>query len=674
MQELSVQQLIDPGFAEATYAATGDCVVVLSDKSRVTMPIRLAIINGIFWAVYAEFEHPITKKEILWIDDFRDSTATDCGSSVYRELVLVCRHPYLNVLSSIWRAMCRLFSFVHRHCREYQVSIDWLSLCEMCNEPKMLEVCNRHIDETLGSKVAEETYAQITKDLIKILNTPGELKVNPLRPFMDAGVLNKNQLPQMFCAYGPRADITDEMKKHVINSSAMSGLTGIEDFAIEYLSAKKAQFSNTTAIEQAQYMARKCRLGASRQPKAYEGWCGSQVTFPFVINPRNKHNFLGKYIKVTPEEFEKYDDDKIHLYDDCSIMLTKNNIDHFVNREVQMWSPFGCRHTDGFCEHCAGYMNQKMLAFIPPDIQVGVYSATHFVSKVTQKILSAKHLIKTDSREYILDTLARKYLTKNSDALFWSAGMVKWLQRYRLRFQVKDIGTVSDLQQENLPAGNAWSSIKMFTVVDEKGNVIDTVELTDGSTCPYFSGAAMEYMRRVFRDINVTSEYIDVPLARFDFRKPMFKYTTVNDDMMSFVDSVEAFLSSKIRDYRSVPKCISDFSDLVYSKTDVNIFYIEVMLRAFLISSGGVDNSIPVIEDPLKDVEFDKMGSMISESALSTKLAFERLSDLFVHPEPTLKARGSGYGFPDPHFNFGADIGNEGAGDRMRELLMTMQR
>lgn len=673
MQELSVQQLIDPGFAETMYAVSGDCVVVMSDKSKVVMPVRLALVNGIFWSVYAEFGHPINKNEILWIDDFRDSTATDCGSIVYRELVLRCRQPHLNVLSSIWKAMCRLFSFVHRHCREYQVSIDWLSLCEMCNQPKMLEVCNRHIDEKLGTKAAEEVYAQITKDLLRLLSVPGEIEFNPLRPFMDAGVLNKNQLPQMFCAYGPRADITDEMKKHVINSSAMSGLTGIEDFAIEYLSAKKAQFSNTTAIEQSQYTARKCRLGASRLPNVYEGWCGSQVTIPFIIQPHSKHNFLGKYIKVTPEEFKKYDDDKIHLYDDCSIMLTKKNIDYFVGREVQMWSPFGCRHTDGFCEHCAGYMNQKMTAFVPPGMQIGVYSATHFVSRMTQKILSAKHLIKTNSIEFVLGTVARKYLSKNSDVLFWQSSMTKWLQKYNLRIQVKDIGTVSDLQHENLPGGRSWSKIGMFSLVNDQGNIIDSVELTDGTTYPYFSGAAMEYMRKVFNDITVTSEFIDIPLKGFDFHKPIFKYTTVNDDMMAYVDSVKAFLSNSIGDYRSIPKCINDFSELVFTKTDINIFYIEVMLRAFLISKGGVDHSIPVIEDPLKDVEFDKMGSMISESALSTKLAFERLSELFIHPEPTLKARGSGYGFPDPHFNFGADIGNENAGENLRNLLHELQ-
>jgi hypothetical protein len=318
-------------------------------------------------------------------------------------------------------------------------------------------------------------------------------------------------------------------------------------------------------------------------------------------------------------------------------------------------------------------MNQKMTAFVPPGMQIGVYSATHFVSRMTQKILSAKHLIKTNSIEFVLGTVARKYLSKNSDVLFWQSSMTKWLQKYNLRIQVKDIGTVSDLQHENLPGGRSWSKIGMFSLVNDQGNIIDSVELTDGTTYPYFSGAAMEYMRKVFNDITVTSEFIDIPLKGFDFHKPIFKYTTVNDDMMAYVDSVKAFLSNSIGDYRSIPKCINDFSELVFTKTDINIFYIEVMLRAFLISKGGVDHSIPVIEDPLKDVEFDKMGSMISESALSTKLAFERLSELFIHPEPTLKARGSGYGFPDPHFNFGADIGNENAGENLRNLLHELQ-
>ena len=677
--EFPIDAVINQDFAETYYTETGDCCIVMDDREKVVMPIRLAIINGMAWACWRKFGVKITKinkttkkSMIFWIKTVPSNIATKIGSEIYRDLVLFRNMDYKKALSCVYWFMCRMFSFVHRHCREYQASLDMVSLCEMCEQPELKEICDRHIDEDKGSKVAEMQYAKITKDLIKILNTPSALQINPLKPFLDAGVLNNNQLPQMFCAYGPRADITDKMMKHVINSSAMSGLKDIEDFAIEYLSAKKAAVSNTEAITKSQYFARKCRLGASRLPKAYPGWCGSTVTIPFVINPKYKHNFLGKYIKVTKEEFKKYDDDGYHPFNDCSIKLTRNNIDHFVGREVQMWSPFGCRHTDGVCEHCAGYMNQKMIYFIPMNVQLGVYSGTQFVEKVTQKVLSAKHLIKTSSREFYLTQSASRYLYKDSDVLFWNTSVVKTLRKAKLRINVRDVGAVSDLLHPVLPAGAAWSKIGMFEIIGSKGNTIDTIELTDGTIYPYFSGDFMEYMQSIFKELVMHSDSIDIPLERFDFRTPVFKYTTTNADMMAFVDDVGAFLSSKIGDYRSIPKALEDFSSLVYTKTDVNIFYIEIILRSFLVSQGGMDHSIPIITDPNQAVEFDKMGSMISESALSTKLAFERLQELFTKARPTLKAKGSGYGFPDPHFGFGMDVEGEGAEEALNKLLESM--
>ena len=158
----------------------------------------------------------------------------------------------------------------------------------------------------------------------------------------------------------------------------------------------------------------------------------------------------------------------------------------------------------------------------------------------------------------------------------------------------------------------------------------------------------MTYMKQHFKDIKSdNAEFIDIPLKDFDFGKPIFMYTAVNDDMLTYVLGTDRFLCSKICDYRSIGKCLQDFSTLVYSKSDINIFYIEMMLRAFLITVGGKDHTIPIITDPNAPVEFDKMSSMISESALSTKLSFERLEELFERPEPTLFDKGDGYGFND---------------------------
>jgi len=651
LPEYKVDEVVTAEFAEANAKAKGDCVVKFYNGKCVALPIRLAILNGMFWTIYRRMGQKVLPADILWIDTFTDETPVKCGSGIYREFVLRRRLPHLMVLSAIWIAINSIFRYVHRKCKAYQSTLDALALDRLCMQEPMKEVCTRSIDDKYGSLAAEQWHRDMTDDMYKVL-LGGKLAYNPLVPFMRTKILKRNQVPQMFGAYGTRADINDEMKKHNINSNAISGLSGVEDFAIEYLSAKKAQYFNNSIIRESQYFARRLRLSASRIRRIYPGSCGNTNTLRYVIKPKFKNNFLGIYIKVTPEEFKKYDDEGIHMFDDCSIKLTKNNIDHFVGRPIEMWSPFFCRYVDGVCEHCAGFMEQHALAFTPPDIQIGVYSATKLDDPVTQKVLSAKHLIKTNSREYVLDQSALKYFSKNGDILLWQASSIRMLQKCYVRVGTTDIGPVSDIQHKSLPSGESWSKIRMIQIVDEGGNVIDDVLLSDGTIFPYFSNTAMSYIRGVRKDLRITSQFIDIPLGGFDFHKPLLKFTPVNDDMVSYVRGVDTFMCSKICDYHSLTACIDDFSSLVYSKADVNIFYIQLMLRAFLITQGGVDHLIPVLTSTDQLVEFDRMSAAISESSISTKLSFERMLELFNRAEPTLYARGNGYGFNDAHFNF----------------------
>lgn len=650
--EYLVDQVISDDFSESMSDAIGECKVRFDNGEKVTLPIRLAIINGMYWTIYRSMGVPVNKDAIVWVEAFSDETPVKYASKIYRDFVLNKKLPYLNVLGAVWMAINRIFQYAHRKCKAYQSTIDALMLDRLCMQEPMKEVCMRSIDDKYGSLAAEEWHKKLTDDMYKVLLTPGLIHDNPLTPYLYAKILKRNQLPQMFGAYGTRADINDEMKKHNINASAMSGLQDVFDFCIEYLSAKKAQFFNNSIIRDSQYFARRLRLSASRIRMVYPGSCGNKITLPIKIPEKYAHNFIGKWIKVTPEEFEKYDDGRTHLFNDCSIALTENNIKHFAGKTVNMWSPFFCRYSDGVCEHCAGFMDQRAIAFIPPGVQFGVYSATKLASPVTQKVLSSKHLIKTKSKEYILSQDAVKYLSKNGDVLLWQASAIRSLQKCYIRVSTEEIGPISDLQHRSLPPGESWSRLSQIQIVNEGGDIIGDIMLTDQTTYPYFSNYAMSYLREQYKKMHIHTMYIDVPLADIDFHKPMFKFTSVNDDMVSYVHSVDTFLCSKICDYHSLTACINDFSSLVYSKSDVSIFYIEIMLRACLITEGGADHRIPILTDPNQPVEFDRMSAAISESSISTKLSFERLDELFYLADPTLYSRGNGYGFNDAHFNF----------------------
>ena len=644
----------------------GDVDIKLAD-AMITLPSQLAIYNGLLWEVYLTFNKPITIDRVFFPDrsvdketgavsySFTSDTIFSRLCTIYNELILRYNvEPYMNVVAAVFKCIQRFSLFADVHTREFQVTLDVISMAKVCAQKPMKEIINRKLDGSHGTKYAEKQFEQMTKDIMKLLGDPTALHDNCFLPFMLTKLLKRNQVPQMFGAYGTRSDITDEMKAWPISESSFSGLKSIEDYATESLSAKKASFFNNTVIRNAQYFARRVRLGASKLSTLYRGSCGSTVTIPWVIDPKFKKNFLGKFVKVDETTKHLLKERKWPQFpSDNSVELTKDNIDLFVGREIQMWSPFGCRHTDGVCEHCAGCMHQKLHAYVPEDVWLGVFLATIVVSSVTQKILSAKHLIKTSSKEFILPEPSRKYIEKNGDALLWTKTAAKAIKGKKIYVRLEQsaiLGPLGDLTRKVLPTGVTFSKIPRIGLVDENGHVFDCVELTDEITFPYLSGYAMYYMSKIYKKIRVDQDYIDIPMEDFDFGKAFLKYTAVNDDMVSYVDRVDKFVMNGVREHTHIMECLDTFSRLIWDKADVHIFPIEMMLRGYLMSNDSTE--IPIITDPRAPVRFAGLGEVISSAALSTKLSYQGINAFFEDPRPTLNEIGSGEGFYSPLYNF----------------------
>lgn len=657
----TVAEVSTPEFIEAHACDHAEVNIKLSD-GVVKLPCQMACFNAMLWPIYLHFNIPVDKKHVFFLDrsvdketgkasySFTADTVTRCTNQIYNELILFHKIPdHMEALAQVWLCINRFSSFADRYTREYQVSLDILSVAGLCAQEPLKRILDRKIDTSHGSKSAEKQFAKDSAEMMKLI-AGDELEDNRLRKFMRTKLFNRNQVPQMLYAYGTRSDIDDRMMKHAISESAMSGLRGVESFAIEALSAKKAEYFNSAVIQDAQYFARRVKLSSTEMRTLHPGHCGSNVTLTVVIPAKHKYNYLGKFVKV--------DDTTRHLLakrkwpqypNDESVELAKDNIDLFIERPVQMWSVFGCRYTDGFCEHCAGYMHQRLISYLPPDIHPGVNYATNVVASVTQKILSAKHLIKTSSKEFILPERTLKFFSRSGDAIVWQPGAAKGIRKCKIRIENSCLlGPLNDLTRAVLPSGSNFSRISKIAIVSPKNEVIELLDINDGVTYPYFSAYAMEYMRDHYKDIANDADYIDIPMQDFDFDLPMFLYTSTNDDMVSYVARVEKFLMGAdkggIRTYTNIAACLHDFSELVYTKSDVSIFAIEVLLRCYLTPEDG-KVGVPVITDPSAPVRFSGLSDVISNEALSTKLAFQGIKDFMRDPLPTLDSIGSGYGY-----------------------------
>jgi hypothetical protein len=276
---------------------------------------------------------------------------------------------------------------------------------------------------------------------------------------------------------------------------------------------------------------------------------------------------------------------------------------------------------------------------MPPEIHIGLLSSSKVSSTVSQKILSAKHLISTSSKEYALPESAQKYMVKIEDAIFWKPESEKYFDTLRMRVPNEAISQISDLNLDTLPNAESYSKIPYIELVKDD-EVVDIINLEADVFVPYFSTQTLEFMHERYRGIKVDDEFTTIPLNGLDVKEPFLKFVILNDDMITYTKHVAEFLGSRMINYTTVTDCVRDFAAVVYQKSSINSFFIETVVRSHLIA-GKDDYRIPVVTDP-NNVCFGNLADIISESSVSGLLAFEQLKSYLSSPSTPLLLRKRG--------------------------------
>ena len=598
---------------------------------------QIVIPNVILWEVLMKYGIHPAKRHFLDYKSITTDSIASIHSRYYLEVLLARPDvDYMDVVETIFWNINHLYNYIIRYYNAYMPTIDALGLARIVNHPFVKALIDDRVDSSNGTRAAELRIKAQAKQLEAFLAKPADPEDNCLYLYMLSNTLKSNQIPQMLLKYGPRSDVDGRMCHHVINESSFSGLKGPADLAVESLSARKSMHLNRSGVRDSQYAARRARLAVSELGKLYPGSCGSNVTVPILIKPKYAKNMLERTIVV----------------DGKDIMLTEANIDQYIGKTVNLRSVFGCKHTDGFCERCAGYRYYRedvgLIKFVPPGIHIGLLCTSHLMSRCAQKLLSNKHLISTDSKVYTLPPLTAKYMTNDNDAnVFWDPSFSKKLHNCQIRIPADSMGQLSDLTLDVAPIPETFSKISYLDIM--KGDtVIDTLYFEADGFTPFLSEATLEYIRANFDSIELKDNGYIVDMKSFDIKQPFLSYIVMNDDMMACITRIINFLGTSVSSYTSVSRCLSDFADIVFHKTEINLFYLEVILRDLNITAP--DNyDIPVLADvensfdgSIEHTHFAKLDEMVSSSTISMKLAHEKMVDFLTNPTTFLHSRKPG--------------------------------
>lgn len=602
----------------------GDCEVEFSDGVEI-MPIRYALFHIFFWSIYVSFNIPIRKDHIYKTDGpFSNDEISGFLTKVYLEISSTVPGCMQELVQCLWFTINHIQNFAAIELPEYQGTLTLRGIAQLMRHPQVQEIISKKIDPTASPAVNEALIKEVSKKLIELLSDRHAVPNNDLLVWFLTKQLNNNQIHQSLFAPGPRTDIDESVVTYSVASPFIDGLANILEYAVEALSARKSAYYNNSAIRRSQYFGRKQHLAASSIRKIYDGDCGSRLTLKFKINKDNYKSIVGKHIVL--------DDGKV-------IMLRSSNVKNFIDHEVNMRSPMLCKHRDGTCQACGGGVTSN----IDRKLDIGILAASLVVSIITQKILSAKHFVGTVSIMYELPTQLGKYLYTNDNVIFWRKDYISNGKDWYIGININDIGSLSDLQliaQKSFFQEENYSRMKSLLIKNHKQEVVEYSLMTEGKT-PYLSMQMLSYMKKC-KDagtLEISDDCIWIPMKEFP-DVPFMKSIIVSDSMLAFVAQVVKFLNDTIDKYTSCSKALEDISKLIFTKATTNIFHIEIVLKAYMISAHD-DYRVPVVTDP-ENVRFSNTPNIIEHRTISGELAYEKLGPYLADPSTYVDNKSAG--------------------------------
>ena len=575
--------------------------VTFSDNTTKPIYFKQLILNIILWRILASLRLPITEEDYIEFTNLTESTLSECHTKMYYKCLL----PNIDerkVYGLFHESISIFYNFTHEYCWEYATGISLTEMYDLYEKEDIQEIITLDIDNPYDTKLIERTIDNKREQFIDLV--VNKYPESCIGPYLVTDTLNKNQIAQLFIAYGPRSDINDKITGKPVLHGTLSGLRNIEEFAVEGLASKKAAIFNRTSVSLASYNSRQGHLTTCEIYSIQQIPCSNNETVRQFIPKGKEKRFIGKYI----------------VEDGKDVLITPFNMKDYSDKFVDMVSVIHCRYPNGLCKRCIG----QMADFISSSLHLGLATGSEVFSEIVQKILSSKHTVKTNTINYTLDNIASRWFTKVNNDFFLKPIDETW----KIAFPISSVTVFMNFNKweemkEHIENESEASHLKEVLIMDNNDNVIEMMNIEQTPIFPYFTKNFMRYLISNKANIKIENNCYIVPLNKWKIKSPLFKIENITYDMTSYVTSVFSFLKNDLSRYNDVSKAIHDFSNIIYEKTEVNIFLVELILRSLVITS-PTDYSFP-IRNTGDTVYFGKLTKVIDNRALTPKLAFEGL-------------------------------------------------
>jgi len=242
----------------------------------------------------------------------------------------------------------------------------------MKENPRLEEIFNTNFDNTGDFRDIEAEIDLLSEEACSIIeNSNGSFK-----ELLKGGAINRNQFKQIIVSLGPKPDMQGRLQPHLPDTNLLNGIRDVEDLFAMAKTARKILIIANKSVRDSGYLTRKLSL----------------LTIDTVLDEELDDCGSGHYLKMLIENKDILNRLKNRWYEeDGELILVDENDENLIGRTINLRSPITCC-SKNICRTCYGNLYK-----VNAGLHVGIIAVLYLTSQLTQKLLSAKHLLQTKS-------------------------------------------------------------------------------------------------------------------------------------------------------------------------------------------------------------------------------------------------------------------------------------
>lgn len=527
------------------------------------------VLNRYAWEIMQTFPNtPLLSvwsvNAIIGDGNFDSNTIPKLLEAIFRNVCLFNNiHFYKDkepLLRISYQASNWIFNEVVHRISSNVTTIDAVDFINLVNSKEITQI---HKDLEPSIRSVENTYVGI-RNYIKASPVS-----NRLAAAYKSKAVNDNQANQCI---GPRGFVTDldrTVFRQPIMNGYIRGMGNLFEMLAESRTAAKSLNAQESHVRISEYASRRVQLLTMTVAETEPGDCGSTEYMDMLMTPKRLRNMKGVYY-LTPETNE--------------LRYLDGYEEELSDKIIKIRTPFGCRHPveTKVCSVCLGKISENL----KENSNLGYTMTSFLMEKLTQSILSTKHLIRSVRKTVIqLEGMAVKYFNiKNGDEYYLNKSLdLTNIEIILPGNRMNRLTDILSLQHTNVSLTRAGEldSVGMRDV-SKKTPFTESINISYRDRESVITKEFLDFIKKTSFETDARGNFI-IPLAGYDKREPMFVTPLKEDNVLVFVnkiaDVIEKTKSLKGKPVNPYDKFIELF-DMVLERFECNLTIVGVIIYA----------------------------------------------------------------------------------------------